>query len=356
MILANQVNASRDENVAVTGQGAALYFCRTPLQSLIVQELIRHKKEAATVIYFPTSASVKHKFYFDRLAGAEKFFLPWQPLGFSDTLTDALAWWRIPRPIRRRHYTELYISSIGSIPFGMLVARNPAAGVNTFDDGTFNINPEVFPHWIEHEPNTRKWVKCLLNSVNNRQLIGRGKRHFTIFKAADVLGIPYLLEELKLIEAARIPPALGHAMPPKKVRVLLGTRFIQPDHRQFCEDLIDSSRFDVFLPHPAENATAFVKPWVRAAAPSLDVENMIAEDAVLALLRSGMTPTVYGFNSTALLTLARLVRTCSLKLPGHSAALPDDLLRKMGVRPLRTTGLGHVERIRLTMRHPVDGQ
>lgn len=313
----------------------ALFFCRTPLQSLIAQEIIRAQKIGATVIYHPTGISGKHRYYFDKMKAATKVFVPWKPLRGSDTLTDILAWRDIPKQIRAQKFSELYISSIGSIPFSMFAARNPEADVRTFDDGTFNVNPEVFPRWISHEPTLRKLSKALLMGVDNAALMRRATRHYTIFDREHVVGIPYEIEELRLLQPLHGAQRRNYAGASTQVRVLLGTVLPPRTKRDLYEALIESPRFDLFIPHPAENRPPVCKPWLMGICRDLDFDAMIAEDVVLELSRAGLQPVIYGFNSTALLTLGSRFHSISIQIAGLQVRLPLHLLEAMGVRTLR---------------------
>ena len=307
-----------------------LFFCRTPLQSLIAQEIIDRHPGWSTVVYYPTSSSSKHQYYFEKLRCTEKVFAPLQQLRLSDTLTEIRAWWAVPRSIRQQAYAELFVSSIGAIPFSMFVVRNPRARLNTFDDGTFNVNPEVFPRWISHEPFARKLAKRILRGVDNVELISRGARHYTIFDSQRVVGIPYRIHEIDLLNHGQWEvdgPATR-----RRVRVMLGTLLPRSTDRSIYEGLTASPGFDAYLPHPAEHRPARIKDWVRDACPHADPEKMIAEDFVIEMAKSGLRPIVYGFNSTALLTLARVTRTVSIQIAGLHVQLPSELLKKARVR------------------------
>lgn len=334
VINAGNVGHAGGAGILLGNRQHGLYFCRTPLQSLIIQEIIRRQAGYSTVIYHPTGSSAKHHFYFNRLICTRKVFVPWRYFEFSDTLSDIVAWWDIPIQIREQRYSDLFIASIGSIAFSMLIVRNQGASVNTFDDGTFNISPNVFLQNIWQEPPLRKWIKVFLKGVTNLNLIRQGKRHYTIFRSKDVVGIPYEINEIILSERGCEVNAPG-TWRGRKVRVLLGTVFRLANQRNFYECLVTSERFDVFLPHPAENRVAIVKPWVQESCASLDLQNMIAEDAVLELLRVGLNPKIYAFNSTALFTLARFVDTVNLQVIGLHVELSPELLQEMGVRTLR---------------------
>ncbi len=283
------------------------------------------------LIYYPTSFGVKHEYYFSRFKCQNKVFIPWRPHRLSDTLTDILAWWKIPKEIRGCSYSEIFIASIGSIPFSMLVRKNPNAQLNTFDDGAFNIVPDMFLRWVDREPIIRRLAKFFLNGVSNIELIDKGARHYTIFNRSDIVGIPYEICELSLfrkdIKRHRISENKN-----RKVRVLLGTispLSIQQDLYCFMRN---TEKFDLILPHPAENRSPIIKDWVKRSCAAINIEKLIAEDAIFELARAGLKPIVYGFNSTALLTLSGFAHVVNLEPAGADPFMFAPLMDKFGVR------------------------
>ena len=137
-------------------EAAVLFFCRTPLQAMIVNKLSRQLPEQTVVVYHAINSSEKHRYYFDEIEVEQKYFIPWRAIRGSDTFSDMRAWWGIPRHVRNTRYTALFIASIGSFAFSLFAARSPEADIHTFDDGTFNLSRSEFEPWIHMEPTTRR--------------------------------------------------------------------------------------------------------------------------------------------------------------------------------------------------------
>jgi hypothetical protein len=316
--------------------GSTLFFCRTPLQALIVNHLLETVQGEAVVIYHPTSANQKHLYYFHKIATSSKHFIPWRPLRASDTLTDLAAWWKIPIHVRRTKYARLFLASIGSVPFSLFARANPDAKIHTFDDGTFNLNEKTFLNWIDAEPIARRLLKRMLRCPNNVDIVERAVRHHTIFPKRYVVGIRSPIEEIMLFENFDCRRGMSRA---PKVRVLLGTRFGEIDLQDRHDRIVESGRFDVVLPHLVDVRLPIIGTWLLEAGLGVDPAKAIAEDVVAALVTAGFRPVVYGFNSTALLNLARLVPTVSIFLAPHLETIPAQVMSDLGVRRMQCYGL-----------------
>lgn len=312
--------------------GCRLFFCRTPLQALIVNRLLERIPGAAVVVYYPTTSSGKHRYYFEKISTGEKHFVTWKPPRISDTLTDVVAWFRIPRSVRHRSYESLFIASIGSIPFALFVRANPEGKVYTFDDGAFNLSETTFRDRIYEEPPIRRLIKSLLRVCDNPGLIGEALRHYTIFPKDFVVGIRSPIEEVDLFkdEIDKMGPASLC-----KIRILLGSWFADSNLQSRHDLIVKSGKFDLFLPHPADMRPPVVASWIREAGVGFDPVKMIAEDAVAALVMAGYRPVVYGFNSTALISLACFVRTVSIFLAPDRETIVGQVMFRLGVRRLR---------------------
>ena len=313
--------------------GEALYFCRTPLQLLIAQKLISQNSSQSTLLYHPTSLAGVHKVYFDKIIATRKVFIPWSLVSISYTLRESMAILYIPRYIRKIEYKDIYIASIGSIPFCVIAANNPKASIHTFDDGTFNLNNEVFQSWIDNESWPRRMVKFILRGKSNKELIKIASCHYTIFDPNDIVGIDYQIKRVNCF------PDYGDQLIDrnnKRIRVLLGTIIRDDEQRLTYESILDTQLFDVFLPHPRENREIWMKPWVREFCEGFGLESLIAEDAVFHLRNKGLVPKVYGFGSTALLTLSRFVETINIELfPAKRETSIDAVFRKSRIKNMR---------------------
>ena len=303
---------------------------------MIVKQLSRHFPARSVVVYHPTSASEKHRYYFDQLEVGKKYFVPLRPVRVSDTISDALVWWRIPRDVRDARYDVLFIASIGSISFSQFAARNPRAVIHTFDDGSFNLAAATYADWIHGEPIMRRVVKCLVGGLNNPGIVARASLHHTIFPRKLVVGVQTEIDELVLFTRHSYFHADGLG---RKVRVLLGSWFADTTLQSRHDALVRSGKFDVFLPHPADSRSALMASHIRVDAGLIDLGRMVAEDVVAGLVKSGYRVVVYGFNSTALINLAHFVPALSIVLEPYLETIPCRVMNELGVRQLVCHGL-----------------
>ena len=307
----------------------ALIFCRTPLQALIANRLLERLTHEVVVVYYPINFSDKHCYYFEKIQAQEKFFIKWKPSRLSDTLTDTLAWWRIPRSIRQTAFTQLYISSIGSIPFSVFISRNPNANIFTFDDGSLNISFDIFYNWVHYEPIVRRLAKVLIGGCNNTDLINKTICHFTIFNSKYVVGLKCPIVELSLYN-------IDHQQTIKKnsisVRVIVGSWFLDEHIQRRHDEIILSNKFDLVLPHPGDRCHTVMMKSILHSIVEFNPSKMIAEDLILSLVAAGFAPIVYGFGSTVLFNLAQYVRTVSINLDQCFDTADSELMIDLNIR------------------------
>jgi len=313
---------------------SALFFCRTPLQAMIAMRLMGKGRSPNFVVYYANSDSDKHLFYFNQISAARKIFITWRPIKVSDTLTDLVAYWRLPSQFRKRKYTELYGASIGSIPFSLMLRDNPDAVVKTFDDGTLNVNLNEFQDWIFNEPLNRRILKSIFRCVHNPELLTRIKQHYTIFPKQFVKGIPCNIEELDLLPKCIATTTIQHG---SKLRILIGTGYSIDDPRQMCRTaIIDSGRFDLFLPHHADYVHVPVAcERVLSIIPLKEMNELIAEHVIKKLIEAGERLVIYGFDSTCLLNIARQVRVATIIFEGYDGTFSDNVREHFRIKQLR---------------------
>jgi len=322
-----------------SARSRALFFCRTPLQAIIAMRLIQVFDGKSSVVYHATSQSAKHRYYFNQMVCDEKCFIPWGSSQLSDTLSDALAYWRVPKVMRRAKYDALYVASLGSIPFALLRRDNRRAVLRTFDDGTFNIIARTFEQWINEEPRMRRGLKLALGAVDNPTLLREVDRHHTVFRSHHVVGIAHhKVEELDLFAASSRQAGQGD-----RLRILLGSWFQDPELQRRHDAILDSGRFDLVLPHPADSREALASRPFSDALGEGELALMVAEDVVSRLAGAGYQLTVYGFGSTALVNMARSVRAVNIVLNGSNRMLPRLLRTELGLREVKCKGTLHYE-------------
>lgn len=311
--------------------GPALFYCRTPLQSLIVNSLVGRVSGESVVLYHPTTSSEKHGRYFASIDCGERHFLPFRAPLFSDTLSDLADSLRLPREVARRRFASLCVSSVGSIPFGFLARRNPNAEIFTFDDGTFNLSEATYTSWIHDEARVRRIVKSFCRVPSNPAVLDRAVAHFTIFPPEFVVGDHRSIERVAILGGlSESSGARG-----RRVRVLLGSWFHDVALQARHDEIVEAGRADVFLPHPADARAATCSPWVGALLGARQLSHLVAEDVVRILREGGLVPVVYGFESTALYNLAGHVTAVSIHLEGRPTVVPAEVARALGVRQVR---------------------
>lgn len=310
--------------------GPVLFYCRTPLQALIIRWLIENEVEGeADVIYHPTSASPKHEAYYRELCTRRKVLVFTRGARFSDTLADAAVILRLPSWTREK-YAAIVISSVGAMSANWLVARNKHAQVFTFDDGTFNINRSVYLPWIDSPPRAKVLAQNVLRAASNREVLQRAVAHFTIYPTHLVVG-----EHKRIYEIELFPPRKGVTRFSGRIRVLLGTWYPEPGAQSAYERIVSRVKCDVFLPHPEDLRPPYMSERARGLIDVETVETKIAEDVVLRLLSRGIEVTVMGFGSTTLYNLGRSVRTINLIHSYSRSPLPRDVSQTLGVRDFR---------------------
>jgi beta-galactosamide-alpha-2,3-sialyltransferase len=293
----------------------SLFYCRTPLQSLIIEKILSKSLDNITIVYQPTSVSGKHKYYFDKLSTNNKYFVPWNGNNFSYTLKSILLWYKIPFKIRKKKYDNLYISSIGDFSFSLFAANNESAILYTFDDGTFNLCKTTFFKWINNEKPIPRYLKYIFGGSQNQTIHKRIFKHFTIYQAKHVVCVECEIQEISLFNNKH---AFYNNKNTNNVTIMLGSWFSDKNHQILHDNVINSKKIDVFIPHPADISSFMIKEWVTTYCDK-DYKNMIAEDFVLMMIKNGLTPVVYGFDSSALINLCEIVQTINIKsiLPGR---------------------------------------
>lgn len=283
-----------------------LFFCRTPLHSLIVQRIQSHSPGNDTILYNPTSASPKHLHYFSRLKADRSFFVPFRyPLN-SHVAAEIYAFLSIPSDLRRARYDEMHLASIGSLAFAALAGRNPGASLRTFDDGTFNVRRQHFESWVSDEgPAYHRLIWRQLSALRNCEVVARADRHYTIFDPSFSL---FNEKEIVRVELFPEMDRIGAATK-RELIVVLGTpiHLVAPHKAELYSKYVQSLAPDVYIPHPAETGTQTYTPK-QADDPELDayMDQRIAEEIVWLLRRRGHALEIHGFGSTALINVASL--------------------------------------------------
>lgn len=294
-----------------------LFYCRTPLQTLIMQRVIdTWQLSDVTVLYHPAHPGRKHDYCFAQLGQPKKHRVDIHGPGFSDTLSESLSWRAVPVAIRRTRYAAIFVASITSIPLAILTARNPQAELITYDDGTLNLDPVDWRHFIHEEPFARVFAKRLLRAHGAPTVLALATRHVSIYPPEVSVCHHAPIDYISLLDAPAVPDrGLGQrASRGRRPRVLLGSWFHEPALTKWHDRLASSERFDLFLPHPATRGRARASSYVAPFLDGLNLEDAIAERVCLHLAEQGPSPIVFGFESTALCNLSRTMTAISFNV------------------------------------------
>ena len=293
-----------------------LIFCRTPLQAMIAAAIQSVDPAVDTLVYQPTSASPKHRLYFDRLLAEHKVMIPHIDDGRSHYVKEWRSYLAIPRDVRTRRYDRYLAASFPSLVFAMLVGRRRAP-IDMFDDGLMNLLPsEILPR-LAAEPVLYRWTKRLFGAPGSGELVQAVKRHFTIYRPQDlVIGHDRAVRLNILAPAA---PAAAHTRP---LRVLLGTPIATHEGETTPEILADYNRYrripcDIFIAHPSEALPSRVADTVPDAGVWRTViETHIAEDVLRQLRERGFALEVFGIASSAIANAAGMASVINVTIPG----------------------------------------
>jgi len=292
-----------------------LFYCRTPLQTLVVRAIQDRHPEDDYILYYPTSGSIKHRIYFDRLHSSKALFIDYTAPSFSQLATEIIVFLRIQRWLKNLQIDQIAVASIGGMLFSMMDLTLCKPTVVTFDDGALSIDRDVFSYMYEGD-RRYEFLRRVIGARINRELIDGALRHYTIFEPNLSL-FPKAAICLVALFGDRRPtakrgPGLG------ELSILLGSapQLMASQAASNYHRFMREHAFDVFIPHPATD----VKPTVSRAETELAylkdiIDVWIAEDIVMYLVSQGYTITVYGFGSTALLNLSQVASTVNIVIP-----------------------------------------
>ena len=320
-----------------------LFFCRTPLQALIINKLLETNSNHHHIIYRPNNESEKHKYYFSKLATEHKTFLPFEPVSFSHALSSIFDWLSLPRKIRHSKYDQLYIASIGDMVFSFFSARNRSAKINLFDDGIFNLNKNEFNRWVQSDSLQKKILRKILNGEKTTVTHERISHHYSIYPS-NLCWLNCETTELKGLFKIDDKINADFSSKKKKLRVLVGSAYIigevdddfevLKNRNLQHEKIINSDKFDVYIPHPAHKSEAKFEVLNKDFISQHPLNLMIAEDIISVIHNSGYELIIYGFISSTLANLSKDYKTVGIMT--DKFMLDDSyLLKQLGAKILK---------------------
>lgn len=308
-----------------------LIYCSSPLQVLIAEQILHvYAGEEFYCVYDGDPKAEKPQYYYQRLLSQCKggCFVPRvyhsNPLrAYLDTCTKLLMAWRLP------HIQRVFVASLESSIFRLLMSGMRSAEVYTYDDGAINLSPQAFD--IMNDQEDGGFIRALRSLVfipTVAELRAMSRKHYTIFTQPNVMPNATLIP---LFDSRGLETGAQAEM--RRLAILLGQRAYTYDETArdiaLAEEVV--RRYDIthYLPHPKEDYSIEGVEYIRTP--------LIAEDYLLGLLREqpDLQVELYSYCSTALLNLSSVprIRVHAIKPEGSMPLLDETfaLYQSLGI-------------------------
>ena len=282
----------------------SLFICRSPLQALIAEEIIRKELPNTDVhlIYLVYNASKKHRYYFDRLSkrcNHSSFHVVSRRYPFFFIELDKI----LNKDVS---YDNVFFAAIDNVQIHHILSRIKKSKISTFDDGTANI---IYNGGYYSQPLSTK-IKALFKSpfyrlygckYNFNKVKKQSSTHYTLYVGRNIIDNTVLLSldntKLSQLQESKIKnngscilflgTVYDEIVGNKKHAGVLVSKV-----SDYISKLRNKSKI-YYLPHPRDNNNYFDLELVD------NYEYLVAEDVVLDLLKSYSTVTLLGFSSSA---------------------------------------------------------
>lgn len=315
-----------------------LFYCKTPLQSLIVNKIISglSSENNIFVIYFPNNNSQLHLKYFNRIKTSKKIFLKFDVIKFSNIMSQLYNFFIMPKIYRSQVFTNIYFASIGDIFLSLLLKRNSNASFNLFDDGTFNLDQKFFNEWINKDSFIQQVIRLIFIGEKPLDSYKKLEYHYTIFPLALTDWIHCPSKYVNLFPAHSLKKSHS-SLKNETLRVLIGS-FFTNDQAQWkvrYENVVKKFKSDIHIAHPGNKYEEFyIREDLKSLFQASLFENLIAEEIIFKLLKSGYKINLYGFSSTALFNLSRFTNAVSIALDKKTLD-KKDFYSKAGIKLIK---------------------
>lgn len=308
-----------------------LIYCSSPLQVLIAEQILHvYAGEEFYCVYDGDPKAEKPQYYYQRLLSQCKggCFVPRvyhsNPLrAYLDTCTKLLMAWRLPR-IQR-----VFVASLESSIFRLLMSGMRSAEVYTYDDGAINLSPKAFE--MMNDQDDGGFIRALRSLVfipTVAELRAMSRKHYTIFTQPNVMPNATLIP---LFDSRGLETGAQAEM--RRLAILLGQRAYTYDETArdiaLAEEVVRRYGITHYLPHPKEDYSIEGVEYIRTP--------LIAEDYLLGLLREqpDLQVELYSYCSTALLNLSSVprIRVHAIKPEGSMPLLDETfaLYQSLGI-------------------------
>ncbi|ENQ6262655.1 hypothetical protein ACEPLI_002276 [Acinetobacter baumannii] len=270
-----------------------LIVCITPLQMLIAKKIIALHPESSfdfLCLYYDDNS--KYEYYYHELKKvcnkSERFLIKNENIFLR--IFMFLKFFLFLRKNFETQYNSIFISSIDSFLVHFLCSKIAYKNIKTFDDGIANIHQDGIYFCRKKISLGRKFFLKIFRINHDKELlIEKTETHYTIFK--DIVNVTSRTFFLEMAENNN----KGELR--KEINIFLGQPF--KEYKLSTEinivSILKNLKIDQYYPHPREKEINLNIKIVKS--------NLIIEDYVLELIKSGFKVRVYAFLSTALINM-----------------------------------------------------
>lgn len=282
-----------------------VFIVRTRLQSLIIEEIISIEKVSPHVLvvcYFDHKNEDAPEVYatYDKIKKEAVFSID---VFASDKLLKNVAKYVSMQMIVSLTKGKVFLAGVDSFSFALAAKLFPFAQINTFDDGSYNVqkNSKYFCETPLARPGFKGLIsKLLFPKGGAKYLRARSKRHYTVFADLENIVEKDRVMTLQWDWSKLLDQRDVDELPAQVSTIFLGTAFQdfserqQTKLRQKAVELMDST--DLYIMHPREKSWLNHEKVTRLSSPA---------EAVLVYMQRASKEklTVYHYDTTAAYSL-----------------------------------------------------
>ncbi|WP_166169765.1 glycosyltransferase family 52 [Acinetobacter sp. SA01] len=224
-----------------------LIMCVTPLQLVIAKKIIEKHQLKNVDVLITAHNNEKFKYYINLIEQvSENIYV--LNTGTGSRLKTYYNYFKNYFYVKfylKYYYHEVYLSSIDSIYFHMVLSKIKKGKIYTFDDGLVNIIKNS-SYYIESEFSFKdKILRKLFGILYTKEIVrGESIKHYTIYDG--VSNIIENKEYIKLIELNEINENTN------TITIFVGQPIADPLYSKIPE-IIKKLNVDYYFPHPRES-------------------------------------------------------------------------------------------------------
>lgn len=245
-----------------------IFLCRTPLQAVYVETIIKKNGKESDVVFLKPVNSSFQDYAIYNLTKLEKvsniyvFNLFTRKNKFLGLLEHLYVIFSILIRFYGKSYDSVYIASIDCLPFQILLNYLKVIKIFTYDDGSANINKKSSYYKSDDYSLPMRIISSIfLNKTTKKTIVNQSLKHYTMFKGENIIrNTECIFDDIVLTRHNN-----KDVRKEGKVVVFLGTVF--SDLKLYTTSMASKIEFhyhyvDFYYPHPRDNEKIFTSKRV----------------------------------------------------------------------------------------------